>query len=487
MIQSLSSSAARGGAITLGFQAARLCIMFASIVILARLISPAEYGYMAMVMALIGIAEIFRDFGLSMAALQAKDLSPAQKSNLFWINLGVGVLLSAIVFALARPIADFYGVPLLEQIVQVSSVTYALSGASTQFRVQINRELRFFALSLTDLLPYFLGFVAALVVAIGGAGVWALVLQQVVVAAMTLFLGIVFARWWPSLPRRAPMGNLLKFGGSLAATRLLSYLTRNVDSIAIGRVWGATSVGLYDRAFQLVVLPLNQINTPLSRVAVPVLSRIEDDKDRYLRYLRRAQLVALYVTSAGFLILAALGPQIVRVVLGPDWDAAGNLVSLLALGGIFRSLAQVCYWIYMSRGLAGVQLRFYAVAQPLLAAVIVAGVIWGPEGVAIAHSAGYAAFWVVSLLWVGRAAKLDVRPMLADAVRAVLIFGAPAAVLAFVVRLLTEDRFSDLVTIGLGLTSAVVWYALCWVLLGRIRSDLGTLAEFARLALGRKR
>lgn len=481
----LSASAARGSAVTLFFQAIKLVVMLASIVVLARLISPDQYGLMAMAMAMIGIAEIFRDFGLSTAALQAKDLTSQQQSNLWWINLAIGATLTLVVFLLAHPIAGFYGQPDLIPVIQVVSVIYLLGSASTQFRVHINRQLRFVALSTADVVPYALGFFAALWMALLGAGVWALVAQQIVAALSGLILSVIFAHWWPGLPRRASMSNLVKFGLSLAATQTISYATRNVDSIALGRVWGASVVGTYDRAYQLMVMPLNQINAPLSKVAIPVLARLQDEKERLVAYIRQAQLVAIYVTAAGFALLAALGPQVVEVLLGPAWGPSGLIVSALAVGGVFRSLVQICYWIYMSQGLATAQLKYFAVAQPLLIAVTLAGLPWGALGVAVAHSLGFGLYWVASLLWVGRVAKIQVGPLFHDAARGVLLFGAPAGALAWLAVALTP-ALPPVLEILIGVGIALIWFAVARTVFPRIREDIGALIRFAKLALSRK-
>ncbi|BAJ73907.1 membrane protein [Microbacterium testaceum StLB037] len=471
---------------TLGFQAVRLIIMFGSLVVLARLIDPASFGLMAMVTSIIGVAEIFRDFGLSMAALQARDLTRGQQSNLWWINFGIGLLLTSIVFALAVPISSFYGEPDLVLVVQVMSVTFLLGGASTQFRVHINRGLRFVALSITDVVPYLLSTVLAIVLAASGAGLWALVAQQVGTAAFGLVLAVALARWFPGLPRRGEdMSTLLRFGVSLAATQVLGYATRNLDSISIGRVWGAVELGAYDRAYQLMVLPINQINTPLSRVAVPVLSRLKGEADRLIAYVRQAQLVALYVTGAIFSLLAALGPQIVLFVLGPDWGDAGTLVSLLAIGGVFRSLVQICFWIYMSQGYATQQLRYFLVSQPLLIGTMLTGLPWGADGVALMYSVAYVLYWAASLMWVGRVASLNVAPMFVDVARALLIFAAPGAVAAYVVVHLAGQLPSPIALL-LALLAAMAWYALSWLLVPRVRKDLNTLRAFGMKALSRK-
>lgn len=487
-MSSLASAAARGGGITIASQMVKVVLMLGSTVILARLLNPTDYGLVVMVLAVVGVGEIFRDFGLSMAALQAKSLSQEQQSNLFWINTGVGLSLGIITFAASYPLAAFYGQSDVVVIAQTLSLTFVFGGLSTQFKVRINRDLRFFALAVADLLPYGLGVLGAIVIAVLYANFWALVAQQLIVAAATLITSVVLTRWRPGLPRRVPMDGLISFGASFAGTQIISYLTRNIDSLLIGKVWGSTALGYYDRAYNLVVLPLTQINTPMSRVAVPVLARIADEEDRYVSHLRRAQLVALYVTSSIFAILFALGTPLIVVVLGDQWAPAGPLLSILALSGIFRSLVQVVYWIYMSRGLAGAQFRFYLVAQPLLVGVIACGVPFGPTGVAVAVSIGYALFWLSSLAWVRRVTKLNLGVLYADALRALGLIAVPMAAAAFGARLLIESLgWGNLLTVVAGVLAALAWVGVAYAISSRVRDDFSKLIDFARRAVGGRR
>lgn len=487
-MSSLASAAARGGGITIASQMVKVVLMLGSTVILARLLNPTDYGLVVMVLAVVGVGEIFRDFGLSMAALQAKTLSQAQQSNLFWINATVGLALGLIAFAASYPLSIFYGQSDVVAITQALSLTFVLGGLSTQFKVRINRDLRFVALAVADLLPYALGIIGAIVIALIYANFWALVAQQLIVAAATLVISVILTRWRPGLPRRVPMDGLISFGASFAGTQIISYLTRNIDSLLIGKVWGSTALGYYDRAYNLVVLPLTQINTPMSRVAVPVLARIADEEARFVSHLRRAQLVALYVTSSIFAILFALGTPLIVVVLGDQWAPAGPILSILAVSGVFRSLVQVVYWIYMSRGLAGAQLRFYLVAQPLLVGIIACGVPFGPTGVAVAVSIGYGLFWLASLAWVCRVTKLDLRVLYADAFRALGMIAVPMGAAAFGGRVLVESLGGgNVLTVGVGALAALVWVAIAALISPRIRGDLAKLVDFARRAVGGRR
>ncbi|GAB3600204.1 lipopolysaccharide biosynthesis protein [Microbacterium tumbae] len=481
---SLRIRAARGGAVTLVAQIARTAILLLSTFLLARLISPTDFGLFAMVVALTGIAEIFRDFGLSMAALQARTLSQGQKSNLFWINGSVGFVLAAVVFGCSWWIAGFYGRPELVPVVQAIAPVYVLNGLSTQFRVAINRAMRFTALALCDVVPVFMGFLLATVLAFLGGGVGALVAQQVLTALLTLLMSVMLARWWPSLPKqRTGMRPLLSFGFSFFVTQLLTYATRNVDSVAIGRVWGAAPLGLYDRAFQLAVAPLNQINAPMSKVALPALVKVVDDRKRFATAIREAQLVACYVTASALLLIAGASVPLVDLLLGHQWVAAGPILAFLAIGSIFRAAQQVSYWMFISHGMAGSHLRMHLVAQPTIIACTLGGLPWGAVGVAIGNAVGCVLFWMLSLLWAGRVTKNDVRVLIVDAARAIGLFGAPAGVIALACSLFLslDSGWKLLIAVGL----ALGWYFLAIVMFRTVRNDMRSLLRFGKLAFAR--
>ncbi|MDQ1733125.1 MAG: hypothetical protein QOK10_3284, partial [Pseudonocardiales bacterium] len=281
-VKGLGRIAARGAAVTMGGQGVRMVIQIASVIILAKLLTPHDYGVVAMVLAVAGIADIFRDFGLSSAAVQAKSLSHAQRNNLFWLNSALGLLLCLIVAAGSPLIASFYHEREVRGIALALSLTFLLNGLATQFRADLDRHLRFGQLALVDIGTQVAGLVVGVVLAVNGAGYWALVAQQLLNSALTLAAVAILAGWLPRRPtRNAEMSGLLRFGWHLVGTQLIGYATNNVDSVVIGHRFGAAPLGFYNRAFQLLMAPLTQVRAPTTTVALPVLSRIESDNKRY--------------------------------------------------------------------------------------------------------------------------------------------------------------------------------------------------------------
>ena len=224
------------------------------------------------------------------------------------------------------------------------------------------------------------------------------------------------------------IARFFRFGGGVLGTQLLAYGAKNVDNVAIGAVWGAAPLGLYSRAYQLLMTPLNQINAPLTQVALPVLSRVQDDDVAFHRYLAKAQLVGSYVTATALTVCAGLAGPLVEVLFGPRWAGVAPLFALLAVGGVFRAVSQICYWIYLARGRPGAQFRLYLVLRPIMIVIILAGLPWGPAGVAAAVSVAFAVDWLASVWHVGRTTGVDRRMLLANSLRAIVLFSVPCGV-----------------------------------------------------------
>ncbi|HYG07626.1 MAG TPA: lipopolysaccharide biosynthesis protein [Stenotrophomonas sp.] len=425
----LGARAAGGAFVTMAGQGVRVAVQFGGIILLARLLTPHDYGLMAMVTAIVGAAEILRDFGLSSAAVQARELSRAQRDNLFWINTGIGLLLALAVFAGAHALAQFYREPALVQIAQALAITFLLSGMTTQYRAQLSRGLRFGQLALSDVGAQVAGLLAAVAAALAGAGFWALVLQQVVQAAVQLLLTVLCARWLPrGYDRSAPMRQFVGFGWNLMLAQLLGYASRNVGQVIIGARTGAEALGLYNRAFQLLMMPLNQINAPATTVALPVLSQLQDDRERFASFLLRGQTVMVHLIVATFAFACAQALPLMVLVLGEQWRPAVPLFQWLTIGGVFQTTAYAAYWVFLAKGLMGAQLRYSIVTRVLLIACIFAGSWWGVEGVAAGYSFGLLVMWPLSLYWVGRISDVPVWQVFTNGGRAVLAYGACAAV-----------------------------------------------------------
>ena len=483
-MSTVSGTAARGAGVTLGAQALRFGLQIASLAVLSRLLTPGEVGLVAMATAVLNVAEIIRDFGLSSAAIQSPTLSVAERTNLFWINLGIGTACSVVAAASAPLLGAVYDDPRVVPIVLALAGLFVVSGANTQYRADLSRSLRFVALATTDVVAQVLGIAVAIAFAAGGAGYWSIVAQQATFVVTTCVMNVAQCRWLPGRPRRAvPMGRFTRFGANLLGTNLMGYAVNNLDNVGIGAVWGPGPLGLYSRAYQLLQVPLQQVNAPLGRVVLPILSRVQDDAVRYERYFRRFQLVVCYTLGLGFAVLAGLSGPLVQILFGPAWQQVAPLLAVLALSGVFKGIDSANYQMWVSRGLTAQLFRFYLVTRPIMVLMILAGLPWGPLGVAVGQLVVAFLHWAVSLRIVCRLAEIDSRPLFAQSARALVLVILPAGVLA---RAGASAWTDPVAALGTGTVLALVWVAVGAAVVPWVRGDLRPLLAMSRSLLARR-
>jgi PST family polysaccharide transporter len=466
--RSLGSVAARGAATTIAGQLARIGIQVTGLILLTRLLSVEDYGVLAMVTVVIGIGEVFRDFGLTTAAVQAATLDNKQRANLFWLNTGIGLVLAVIGFALAPVLGFVYGDDRLPEVMQLLSLTFLINGLSAQYRADLNRKLRFAALATVDVVSAGAGLALAIVMALADYGYWALVAQQLTIAGLGLILVVALGRWLPGgIYRNAPIGSFVRYGWNLVVAQLVTYVGRNADTAIIGARLGAAPLGLYNRAFQFILLPLNQINAPASKVAVPVLSRLRDDKERFDQFILHGQTVLLHVLVAAFAFACAQATPIILLLLDEEWAPLIPIFQVLTIAGVARAASYPTYWVALSKGLTGVSMRLALVSTPILVASTFVGSYWGVLGVAIATSAATFALWPIGLLMYGHYSDAPVMRLFINGVQALVGYGV-CGVLSFL-AVLPFTGLIYIAQIGIGLVAFVVAIVLVSVIWPQFR------------------
>jgi PST family polysaccharide transporter len=480
-----SSVAARGALTTLTGQGMKYLVQMTALVVLARLLTPSDYGLVAMVSAVVGIAMVIGDFGLGLSAVQAHTLSTGQRNNLFWVNSLIGACAGITVFLSGPALADFYQEPRLRDITAALSMTFVLNGLASQFRAELARSLKFVALTTVDVCAQVVSFGLAILLAVLGAGFWALVTQQVCFAAVTLIGLAATAGWRPGLPKRnARMGSLYSFGVSTFVTQTINYISSNVDSVALGRYSGSAELGIYNRAFQIFSLPLQQLAAPLTRVALPILSKITD-ASLYQRYVERIQLVLSYFLVGTLACVATTSTPLIYVVLGPQWVPGAGILEILCLGGIFQALGYVYYWICLSRARMGTLLVCEGVGRGIMIVLIIFAAPHGASTVAAAVSCGLFITWLVTTIFGMPRLGLDASRLIKIAAVPTIIF---VLTYALSKTLALTGIFAQLTPLAL-LAVLGAFFALCFVLaclLPQVRSDLSILRSTVASAVSRK-
>ncbi len=428
----LKGRSVRGGAITMATEAGRFVLTIASTIVFARMIAPEGFGLISMVVAITNFVKLFNDFGLSQATVQKAEINHIQVSTLFWLNVALGTVLMLLTAALAPAVAWFYSEPRLTWITITLACGFIFSGFAVQHRALLNRQMRYTALATIKIASMVVGTVTAIVAAWFGAGYWALVLMPLS-SSLTGTVGVwVMCSWRPGPPVwHSNIRSMLAFGSNLTGTNILLYFVRNTDNILIGRYWGAQQLGLYDRAYQLLYLPIREISAPVSAVALPALSRLQNDPERYRAYYHKAILliVTLGMPLVGFLFVSA--DKAILLCLGPKWMDTVSIFRALSVASFIGTFSYATGWVYISLGQTNRQLRWVLLTSPITVLIFFISVRWGALGVATAFSLSTPIIVLLSFAYCYRGTPLRLRdlgiilarPAVASITAAVVLLG----------------------------------------------------------------
>lgn len=393
-MKDLKARTLRGGIARSCGLAARFGLRLVSLMVLARLLAPKDFGLVGMVTAFTGVLDIFRDFGLSAATVQRASVTDEQVSTLFWINVAFGVVLAMIMALMAPSIAAFYSEPRLLWVTVVLASGLILNAAGVQHSALLQREMRFTTLAVIDVISLIASAVVGITGAKIGYGYWSLVAMTVTLP-LTTTIGVCLATGWiPGPPRRRTgIRSMMRFGGTLTVTGLTVYLANNLDKILLGRYCGVAALGLYGRAYQLINIPTSNLNSAAGEVAFSALSRLQHDPATRKNYFLKGFSLVLGLTLPITIACAFFANDMVIVLLGPQWQEAAPIFRLLAPTILVFAVANPLSWLLSASGLIARQMKMSLVIAPGMIVGYVIGLPFGPKGVACAYS-------IVMMLWV---------------------------------------------------------------------------------------
>ncbi len=481
----LGRSAFQGGALTVSSQALSFVLSLGATAVLARLITPQEFGVFAMAAVVTSLALVFREFGLGAAVIQNAAITRDQVSALFWINAGIGVTLTLAVVAIAPVVARFFGDPAVGVLAAVLGTSLLLGALGVQHRAILRRELRFGALTAVRLISTGAGVVAAVGIALLGGGYWALVAMPLTAEVVALGAVWVITGWRPSRPRRTSgLRPLLRFGRDLTMAYLIGKLARKLDTVLIGRFATATSLGLYSKAYHLLLMPVDRIGFPATAVAFPVLSRLQHEPALYRRYYIRGVMLMVSVSMPAIVFAVVSVDSLVLVFLGPRWQLVNPILLLLAPVALTETFRWSGDWVYASLGTVDRQMRWELIRGATTAAALAVGINWGASGVAVSLSVTSLALVVPGFAYCFRQSPLRL-PDLGDALWRPVIAASGSGLILFMFRIAFVGDAGPLAALA---SSAVLFglsYLLLWLMLPGGRSIAGELAAHARRTVKR--
>lgn len=424
----LRRNTVRGGIWTMIGQIGSYAIRLIATVVLARMLTPADYGLVAMVAVVTNFVAIFSDMGLSMSTVQQDKITHQQVSNLFWINMlvtsGLGVSL-----AVSTPlIALFYNDPRVIGISLWTAVTFPLTGLTLQHSALLRRQMRFAAIARIQLGSMAMSVAAALVAACLGMGYWSLVIMNISGLICTVPMFWRATRWMPSwFAKKQGTRAHLAFGGYLTGSNVAGYIFRNMDNLLIGKFCSSQELGLYDRAYQILMLPLNRFVYPLANLAMPVLSRLQNEPERYRKAYLEMQEKMCFVLAPALGIILAYNDWIILLMLGDQWLGASRIFVWLSFIGLLQATLGLVGSLFVSQGRVKETL-WWQIATSIMATVsFVIGLPWGAEGVAVSYAlSGVFLRIPLYIWWAGRKGPVVTR----DIVRPIVLYSGYGLILA---------------------------------------------------------
>lgn len=383
LVGDLKARSVRGGALTVGAQVLKYLVDIVATAVLARLLTPGDFGLVAMVAAVVGFLAVFKDAGLSAATIQRENVNHEQVSTLFWVNVAASLALVALISVLAPAVAWFYGEARLVGITIAMASGFLFAGLMTQHMALIKRQMRFRALAWVEVGSHVVAAAVAIAAALAGLGYWALVVRGLSYSFVQLIAIWLAVPWRPDRPRRAAgAGSLVRFGGYVTGFQAVNYVGRNLDNVLIGRFLGGATLGIYAKAYQLLMLPLRMVNGPISGVVVPALSRLQSNPARLRSYYYKALTMIVTLSMPLVAWVASVADSLVLTLLGSQWVESIDIFRILTIPAFIGTFNVATGWVFVSLGLVKRQMVSGLVNTVLGSVAIVVGLRWGIEGVA---------------------------------------------------------------------------------------------------------
>jgi PST family polysaccharide transporter len=392
--KALRSLAVRGAGMNIFSGVMSLAIQVAATVVLGRILAPRDFGLVAMVMTFSMLLANAPNNGFIDAILQRKEMTEWLASNLFWIALGITLGLTG-VFAAAGPLlARFYHEQAVTRLSVALSVQILLTCAPTVHAALLRRAMRFQSLAMNDIVARAAGVITSIIFGAAGWGYWSLVIGQCSLALSTAIGVWILCPWIPKRPNAAEVRDTLHFAGHIGVRYSTNYFVRNFDNLLVGWRFGANPLGFYKKAYDLFALSMTQLVSANANVAVSALSRVREDRAQWTRYVLGAMGMLAFIGMGLAGDFTLVGKDIIRVLLGPNWGTAGWIFTFFAPAIGIMMVYGVHGWIHVSLGHADRWLKWGVVEWVVTCALFVAGLPWGPQGVAVAWSVS---FWVLTL------------------------------------------------------------------------------------------
>jgi polysaccharide transporter, PST family len=399
----LGRRALRGGIVSVAMQYGNGALQILAAIILARLLTPADFGLVAIITVLTSFAPLLIDFGLGDATTQRKRITPVHISSLFWLATGIGLALAVTLAACSPLIAAAYRQPVLKPIALCTSITFVLWGLSNQHLALLRRTMQFGRIAKIQLLGTVAGIAAAIVLAIAGWGYWALVARPIVNALSVVVGAWLTCRWRPGLPVfDDEVKSMVRFGLHVVGFSVTYTMAKAVDRIALGLFYRPDQVGYYQNAVTLYESSIFQVFAQVHTVGSAALSKLQSNPTALRQKYEAALSAMAFFVMPVAAILSVTGEDVTVLLLGEKWRPAGVLLGILALRGIPQVVEASQGWLHLSIGRADRWRNWGIVSLAVQIVAVLAGLLFGATGVAVASVTASTLIAIPSISYAGR-------------------------------------------------------------------------------------
>ena len=465
-MKELKERTLKGALAKISAQGINLFVRVGSLMVLARLLDPKDFGLVAMVTAVTGVFALFRDAGLSMVTIQRPTISREEISTLFWLNMLAGTIVAALSVAIAPLLVTFYHEPRLFWVTVVLASGFLFNAAGAQHSALLQRNMRFTTISAIDIVSQTISALVGIALAMSDFEYWAIVASTIVSPAVSTLGVWSVSPWTPGLPRWGiNLGAMIRLGGLATFNSLIMYVAYNLEKVLLGRFWGAESLGLYGRGYQLINIPTDGLNSAGGEVAFSALARLQSEPLRLRDYFLKGYSAIVALTVPLTISCALFANDIILIILGHKWAEVVPIFRLLIPTMLFFALINPLAWLLFSIGMVGKSVRLAMVLAPLVMASYVVGLPYGPTGVAVAYSSVLMLWLIPHIAWCVHGTVICFRDILKAASQP-FISGIVAAGCAFAAQFLYGPSLSPFprLILGGGVLMAVYLWMLLYVM-----------------------
>lgn len=359
-----------------------MIISFVSNIVLARLLSPDDYGCIGLLTIFIGLAETFVNGGFGAALIQKKEPTKEDYSTVFYWNIIVSILLYILLFFVAPYIAQFYKIPLLASILRVQGIILIIHALSI---VQLNilrKQLKFKKLSIIQILASIISVFVAIMLAYMGFGVWTLVVQQLLMACIVTFILWLTTKWKPILCfSLKSFKELFGYGVFLLMSDLLTDLCNNLQGLIIGRKYSAVDMGFYTQARKLEIIPTTSISQVVNLVAFPIYSKLQDDKEKLFLAVRKTSRMMNFLNFPLMILLILIANELIVFLYSDKWLESIPYFQILCVSGLVNCIQSINYQVVCAVGKSKLIFRWNIVKRLVGLASILVGMNFGVVGI----------------------------------------------------------------------------------------------------------